>query len=158
MAKDLKTNAIRKLEVASIEHNIKSLDIKEAVDGITCAKMLEVNLDSTFKTLVTTGKSGKHYVFVVPVAEKLSLKKAANCVKEKNIEMLPVKDLLSLTGYIHGGCSPIGMKKEFQTVIDKSALLFAKIIFSAGKIGHFIEMNPKDLNKIIPVEFHDILQ
>lgn len=158
MSRDLKTNAVRKLDVASINYEIKSLNIKEAVDGVTCANMLKVDVNSTFKTLVTTGKSGKHYVFVIPVAEKLSLKKVANIVGEKNIEMLPAKDLFSLTGYVHGGCSPIGMKKEFKTIIDESALLFDKIIFSAGKIGHFIQMNPSDLNRIIPVEFFNIVQ
>ena len=157
MAKELKTNAVRKLDTNLIDYEIKSLNLKEAVDGVNCANMLGVDVNRTFKTLVTIGKSGKHYVFIIPVAEKLSLKKAANSVGEKHIEMLPSKELLGLTGYVHGGCSPIGMKKEFETVIHESALKFDKIIFSAGKIGHFVEMNPKDLNKIIQVKFLDII-
>ena len=112
---NIKTNAMRILDSNNIEYKEYILDIKEALDGITCANMLGVNLDSTFKTLVTQGKSGNYYVFVVPVASKLDLKKAASSVGEKNVEMLPLKSLLATTGYGHGGCSPIGMKKTFIT-------------------------------------------
>lgn len=158
MIKEIKTNAMRILESNEIDYRELNLDLKEAVDGITCANMLGINLDSTFKTLVTVGKSKNYYVFVVPVAEKLSLKKAAISVGEKNVEMLPMKDLLKITGYVHGGCSPIGMKKTFNTVINETALIFDKIVFSAGKIGYFIEMNPNELNKVIPVKFKDIVE
>lgn len=158
MAKEVKTNAMRILESNNIEYKEYKLDLKEAVDGVTCANMLGVLLDSTFKTLVTIGKSKNYYVFVVPVAEKLSLKKAAASVGEKNVEMIPMKDLLSIAGYVHGGCSPIGMKKVFTTVVDETAILFEKIIFSAGKIGYFIEMNPNELSKVIPVKFEDIVE
>ena len=158
MAKEVKTNAMRILEANSIEYRELILDIKEALDGVTCANMLGLELESTFKTLVTIGKSGEHYVFVVPVAEKLSLKKAAAAVGEKNVEMIPMKELLKVAGYVHGGCSPIGMKKVFTTVIDETAILFDKIVFSGGKIGYFIEVNPMDVEKVIPVKFIDIVE
>lgn len=158
MAKDLKTNAMRILEQKGISYKEHILDLKEAVDGVTCANMLGVNLDSTFKTLVTIGKSKNYYVFVIPVAETLSLKKAAASVGEKNVEMIPMKDLLKVAGYVHGGCSPIGMKKVFTTVIDETAVLFDNIIFSGGKIGYFIEVNPMDIDKVIPVSFVDIVE
>lgn len=158
MGKEIKTNAMRILEANGIEYRGLSLDIKEAKDGVACANMLGVNLESTFKTLVTIGKSGEYYVFVVPVAEKLSLKKAAMAVGEKNVEMIPMKELFKVAGYIHGGCSPIGMKKVFTTVIDETAILFDKIIFSGGKIGYFVEVNPKDVEKVISVKFIDIVE
>lgn len=157
MVKDIKTNAMRILDSNGIEYRQLNLNIVEALDGISCATMLGVNLDSTFKTLVTIGKSKNYYVFVIPVAEKLDMKKAASSVGEKNVEMLPMKDLLKVTGYVHGGCSPIGMKKEFITIIDETALLFDKIIFSGGKIGCFIELNPKDIEKVIPMKYVDIV-
>ncbi len=158
MAKEVKTNAMRILESNNIEYKEYILDLKEAVDGVTCANMLGVNLESTFKTLVTVGKSKNYYVFVIPVAETLSLKKAAAAVGEKNVEMIPMKDLLKVAGYVHGGCSPIGMKKVFTTVIDETAILFENIIFSGGKIGYFIEVNPMELDKVIPVSFVDIVE
>ena len=158
MAKEVKTNAMRILEQKGISYKEHILDLKEAVDGVTCANMLGVNLDSTFKTLVTIGKSKNYYVFVIPVAETLSLKKAAASVGEKNVEMIPMKDLLKVAGYVHGGCSPIGMKKVFTTVIDETAVLFDNIIFSGGKIGYFIEVNPMDIDKVIPVSFVDIVE
>lgn len=104
------------------------------------------------------GKSGEHYVFVVPVAEELDLKKAAKAVNEKGVEMLKSKELLPLTGYIHGGCSPIGMKKQFKTVIYETAKKYDTIMFSAGKIGYQVEMNVKDLSKVIRLEFADIIK
>lgn len=158
MAKEVKTNAMRILEANKIEYKELTLDIKDAIDGVACANMLGVNLESTFKTLVTIGKSGDYYVFVVPVGEKLSLKKAAMAVGEKNVEMIPMKDLLKVAGYVHGGCSPIGMKKMYTTVIDETAILFDKIIFSGGKIGYFIEVNPTDVEKVLPVKFVDIVE
>ncbi len=158
MQKIIKTNAMRILDSNNIRYQEKVLDIKEALDGVTCANMLGVALESTFKTLVTVSKSKNYYVFVVPVAEKLSLKKAASAVGEKDLSMLPQKELLGLTGYIHGGCSPIGMKKVFKTVIDETAILFERIIFSGGKIGYFIEVNPQDIVDVIPVEFKDIVE
>jgi len=158
MAKEIKTNAMRILEQNGIDYNEYILDLKEAVDGFSCAKMLGVNLESTFKTLVTIGKSKNYYVFVIPVAKVLNLKKAAKAVGEKNVEMIPLKDLLKVTGYVHGGCSPIGMKKVFKTVVDETAILFDNIIFSGGKIGYFIEVDPMKLDGVIPVSFVDIVE
>ena len=146
---NIKTNAMRILDSNNISYQEYILNLKEAVDGVTCANMLGKNLESTFKTLVTKGKSGSYYVFVVPVAEKLDLKKAANSVSEKYVEMVPLKDLLGVTGYVHGG---------FTTVIDETAILFDKIIFSGGKIGYFIEINPIDVEKVISVSFVDIVE
>ena len=154
----IKTNAMRILDSNNIKYKEHVLDIKEALDGVTCANMLGLDLDRTFKTLVTQGKSGNYYVFVVPVAEKLDLKKAASSVGEKNVEMIPMKDLLKVAGYVHGGCSPIGMKKEFTTVINETAILFDTIIFSGGKIGYFIEVNPLDVKKVISIKFEDIVE
>ncbi len=158
MPKIIKTNAMRILDSNNVVYQEKILDIKEALDGVTCANMLGVELERTFKTLVTVSKSKNFYVFVVPVAEKLSLKKAASAVGEKNLSMLPQKDLLGLTGYVRGGCSPIGMKKVFRTVFDETAILYDKIIFSGGKIGYFIEINPHDVDKVISVSFKDVIE
>lgn len=109
-----------------------------------------------YKTLVTIGKSKEHYVFVVPIQHELDLKKAAKAVSEKSIHMIPQKALLPLTGYVHGGCSPIGMKKLFVTTIDQSALSYPRIVFNAGRVHEAIEIEPRDLEKIIPVQFVDI--
>lgn len=158
MANNVKTNAMRILEQKGITYKEYILELKEAVDGVTCATMLGVLLESTFKTLVTIGKSKNYYVFVIPVEKTLNLKKAAVSVGEKNVEMIPMRDLLKVAGYVHGGCSPIGMKKVFTTVIDETAILFDKIIFSGGKIGYFIEVNPMDIEKVIPVSFVDIVE
>ena len=152
----IKTNAMRILESNGIAYEEYSLDIKEALDGVNCANMLGVPLDRTFKTLVTQGKSGNYYVFVVPVAAKLDLKKAANSVGEKNVEMLPMKNLLPITGYVHGGCSPIGMKKVFTTVIDETAILFDKIYLSGGKRGCQLYIDPQVLADFIDAEFADL--
>lgn len=153
-----KTNAMRILDVNNISYEVLTLDIKDALDGVTCANMLNENIDSTFKTLVTVSKSKNYYVFVVPVAEKLDLKKAAQAVNEKSVEMLPMKELLGLTGYVHGGCSPVGMKKVFKTVIDETAMLFDRIVFSGGKIGYFVKVNPKDIESILDISYIDIVE
>lgn len=122
------------------------------------AHVLGQNPDSVFKTLVTVSKSKKYYVFLVPVEKELDLKKAAAVVGEKKIEMLKSKELLGLTGYIHGGCSPIGMKKFFRTTVDETAKNYETIMFSAGKIGYQVEMNPADLEKVIRFEYADITE
>ena len=124
--------------------------------GEDIAKMLNQNPDHVFKTLVTIGKSKQNYVFVVPVAKELNLKKAAAAVGEKSIEMVKSKDLLALTGYIHGGCSMIGMKKFFKTTIDESAKEYDKIIFSAGRIGYQVELRLEDLKKVINFNLDNI--
>lgn len=152
-----KTNVIRVLESKKVTYNSYNYENTGAVSGLEVAKTLGQNPDQVFKTLVTVGKSKQNYVFVVPVARELDLKKAAQAVGEKNIEMIPQKDLLPLTGYIHGGCSPIGMKKFFQTTIDESAASFDTIIFSGGKVGFQVEVSLEDLSKIIRYQLSDIV-
>lgn len=157
MKKELeKTNVMRILDANSIGYKSYCYLDSGAISGVDVAKALEEDPDQVFKTLVTVGKSGEHYVFVIPVASELNLKKAATAVSEKNIEMIKQKELLPLTGYIHGGCSPIGMKKQFKTVIDESAILFDTIIFSAGKIGYQVEVGVNDINKLIDVDFVEV--
>lgn len=157
--KDLKTektNVMRLLEQAGIEYKDHCYIDTDAVSGTEVAAALGQDPDMVFKTLVTVGAKGEHYVFVVPVAASLNLKKAAQAVSEKSIEMIKQKELLPLTGYIHGGCSPVGMKKLFTTVVDETAELFDTIMVSAGKIGYQVELNPYDLQKIVPLTFKDI--
>ncbi len=144
-----KTNAIRLVEQKKLTFLWHTYDSSKAISAIEVAQQLGQNPDKVFKTLVCTGKTGKHYVFVIPAAKELDLKKAAKSVSEKSIEMLKQKDLLSLTGYVHGGCSPIGMKKFFTTTIDQSATAFDTIIFSGGRIGLQLEMTLQNLQKII---------
>lgn len=151
-----KTNVMRMLDKHKITYKHYTYANTDAISGIEVAAVLHQNPEQVFKTLVTTGKSGQHYVFMIPVAKELNLKKAAKAVNEKAIEMLKSKDLLPLTGYIHGGCSPIGMKKFFTTIIDETAQNFDTIIFSAGKIGYQIELTRAELAKIIKFEFKDI--
>ncbi len=153
-----KTNAIRMLDQKKIKYNTYEYPHEEGVcvDGETVAKLLNQNPDMVFKTLVTVGNDKRYYVCVVPVKSELDLKKAAKAFNVKSLEMIPVKEINNITGYIRGGCSPIGMKKAFPTIIDESALLYENIIFSGGKIGLQIEMNPKDLEKLIRVSFKEI--
>ena len=124
---------------------------------LTRKKYLNENPEQAFKTLVTVGKTGKNYVFVVPVNKELDLKKAAKAVGEKSIEMIKSKELLPLTGYVHGGCSPIGMKKFFPTTFHKTAEDFETIMFSAGKIGHQVEVKLSDVDKVIRYQIADIV-
>ncbi|PEF76489.1 Cys-tRNA(Pro) deacylase [Bacillus pseudomycoides] len=154
---EYKTNVMRLLDKKKINYKHYSYVDTDAISGIDVALVLGQSPNQVFKTLVTMGKSGQHYVFVVPVNKELDLKKAASSVREKSISMLKSKDLLSLTGYIHGGCSPIGMKKYFPTVIDNSAMELDTIIFSAGKIGYQVELGLDELKKIIRFELHDIV-
>lgn len=154
---DYKTNVMRILDKAKIAYKHYSYADTDAISGVEVAATLNQNPDQVFKTLVTTSKSGNHYVFMIPVEKELDLKKAASAVSEKSVEMLKVKELLPLTGYVHGGCSPIGMKKAFKTVIDSSAKNFDTIIFSAGKIGYQVELNPHELSKLINIEFKEVV-
>lgn len=147
---------MRILDQRSIKYQSYSYVDTDAINGLDVANALNQNPSQVFKTLVTVGASKKHYVFLVPVASELNLKNAARAVGEKNVEMLKMKDLFALTGYIHGGCSPIGMKKQFKTVIDGSAQNFETIIFSAGKIGYQVELRLDDLRKAIDFELKDI--
>lgn len=149
---EFKTNVMRMLDKLKINYKHYTYSDTDAISGIEVATVLNQNPAQVFKTLVTVSKSKKYYVFMLPVAEELDLKKAAHAVGEKSIEMLKSKELLPLTGYIHGGCSPIGMKKFFPTTIDKSAENFSSIIFSAGKIGYQVELSLEDLKKVIKIE------
>ncbi len=144
------------LNAHKIEYKAYSYANTDAISGVEVAKVLNQNEAQVFKTLVTLGHSREHYVFVIPVAEELDLKKAAKAVGEKSIEMIKQKELLPLTGYIHGGCSPIGMKKFFKTTINSSAANFDTIIFSAGKIGYQVEVSLEDLEKVIEFQLADI--
>ena len=152
-----KTNVMRILDKNKIAYRSYSYDGSKALSGIDVATALGQNPKQVFKTLVTVAKSGQHYVFMLPVLAELDLKKAAHTVGEKALDMLKSKELLPLTGYIHGGCSPIGMKKFFKTVAHSSAKDFATIIFSAGKIGFQVELAPADLAKVIRLDFADIV-
>lgn len=156
MANEIKTNVMRVLDSKKIKYASHCYDQSGAISGTDVAKALGQNEEQVFKTLVTAAKSKQHYVFLVPVAKELDLKKGAKAVGEKSLEMIPQKELLPLTGYIHGGCSPIGMKKQFQTVVDISAESFETIIFSAGKIGYQVEMKLSDLAKVIRLKTFDI--
>ena len=158
MAKDKieKTNAMRILDQKKVAYKEHTLGITEAVSGVEAATLLGVDESLVFKTLVTVGKSLEHYVFVVPVASELDLKKAAACVNEKNVEMVKSKDLLPLTGYVHGGCSPVGMKKFFKTTFDESAQNVDRIFFSGGRIGFQIETTLSELKKAINFQVKDI--
>lgn len=156
--KEEKTNAMRILDTLDIVYGTHSYVDTDAVSGVEVAAVLGQDQDKVFKTLVTVSKSKKHYVFVVPVAEELDLKKAAASVDEKSVEMLKMKELFPLTGYVHGGCSPIGMKKQFDTVIHETAILYDTIVFSAGKIGYQIELALDDLHKAIPLQVEDIVK
>lgn len=152
-----KTNVMRLLEQKKIAYTPHFYDTVEAVSGTVVAKMIGVEPARVFKTLVTVGASRQNYVFVVPVECELDLKKGAKSVGEKSIAMIKSKELLPLTGYVHGGCSPIGMKKMFTTTVDVTASNFDTIIFSAGKIGYQVELSVEDLKKMIRINLSDIV-
>lgn len=154
--KEEKTNAMRELEQKKIVFKTHSYVNTSAISGMEVASVLNEDPNYVFKTLVTIGKSGNHFVFLVPVNRELNLKKAAKTVGEKSISMVKQAELLPLTGYIHGGCSPVGMKKLFNTVIDESASSYDKIIFSGGKIGYQIETTLSELKKAVPFILGDI--
>lgn len=157
-AKEEKTNVMRLLEQAKVEYKHYSYANTDAISGVEVAEVLGQNVDKVFKTLVTVGKSGEHYVFVVPVAEELDLKKAARACGEKAVEMLPQKELLPRTGYVHGGCSPIGMKKQFPTYIHQTAADYDTIFFSAGRVGAQVELPLSALQQALPVTPADIIK
>lgn len=153
-----KTNAMRLLDQKQIPYQVHEYDPDKAISCKEVANILSQDVERVFKTLVTTSKSKEHYVFVVPGEGTLDLKKASKVTGEKYIEMIPQKELLPLTGYIHGGCSPLGMKKTFQTYIDETAQLFDHIFVSGGKRGLQIEISPLDLQKAVDAIFADITE
>ena len=156
--KEEKTNVMHILDQKKIEYKSYNYLQTGAVNGMEVSEALDEDPGMVFKTLVTVGKSKTNYVFVVPVNKELNLKKAAHSVGEKSIEMIKQKELLPLTGYVHGGCSPIGMKKQFSTTIDRSAENYGRIIFSAGKIGYQVEVSLEDLKKVIRYQLDEITE
>ena len=155
--KETKTNAVRQLETAGIPYEIHTYDTEDGlIDGVSVAQKCGQDPDAVFKTLVTVGDDRNHYVFCVPVKAKRERKKAAKAAGVKNVEMIHQKELFGLTGYIHGGCSPVGMKKLFRTFIDETAVLFDTICVSAGKVGMQAEVNPQALSDLVQAEFTDL--
>ena len=155
--KEEKTNVMRILDQKKINYKSYCYANTDAISGIDVAHVMNQDPAQVFKTLVTRGKSGSNYVFVIPCDKELDIKKAASAANEKSIEMIKSKELLGLTGYIHGGCSPIGMKKVFPTYLDSSSLNFDTIIFSAGKIGYQVEVDPEDIyDKVIRFAVADL--
>ena len=157
MGKELKTNAMRFLDKNKIEYNVQTYECEEFIDGIHTAEQLGQPLEETFKTLVAQGKSGSFYCFLIPVALELDLKKAAKSVGEKSVELLHVKDITAVTGYVRGGCTPIGMKKQFMTVVHSSAEAMPQFYISGGRIGTQIHLSPQALVKAIRGRFEDII-
>ncbi len=158
MAKEKKTNALRMLDKEKVHYETYTYDSEDGkVDGVSVARKINKDVQSVYKTLVAQGSSKQYFVFIVPVEKELDLKKAAKAVGEKKVELIAVKDILNLTGYIRGGCSPIGMKKLFRTIIDQSAENLPVIIVSGGKIGLQIELSLADLVTVIKGELADIV-
>lgn len=157
MAKSIpKTNAMRILEKMGIDYQMHTYDAGDKIDGVSVAEKLGLDARRVYKTLVTVGKSKNYFVFVIPVAAELNLKAAASAVGEKSVEMIHVKDINAVTGYVRGGCSPVGMKKQFKTVLDESAKSLETVVVSGGKIGFQIELSPADLAKAANAEFAEI--
>lgn len=154
--KEIKTNAMRILDKNKITYKVNYYECDEFIDGVHIADKLEQPYESSFKTLVTVGKSKNYYVFAIPIDKELDLKKAAVAVGEKSVEMLPVKDINAVTGYIRGGCTPIGMKKLYKTVFHSTITDYPTIIISGGKLGAQIEINPSDLIKVTNAKVCDI--
>jgi Cys-tRNA(Pro)/Cys-tRNA(Cys) deacylase len=156
--KEVKTNACRILESMKIPFTLMTYECDEFIDGLQIADKLSLPYEKVYKTLVTVGNSKNYFVFVIPVAEELDLKAAAKSVGEKNVEMLHVKDINAVTGYIRGGCTAVGMKKQYVTRIDSSAQALETMIVSGGRIGSQMELAPSDLAKACRGEFADIIR
>ena len=156
--KEIKTNAMRILDRMKISYTYETYECDEFTDGIQVADKLNLDHRQVFKTLVMTGKTGNHYVFVIPIEDEIDFKKAAKTVGEKSLEMLHLKDLTKVTGYVRGGCTSIGMKKNFPTVIQESARDFDEIYVSGGKLGMQIKLAPADLKKAANAEFGDVIR
>lgn len=154
--KQHKTNAMRLLDAAGVDYECTTFACEATATGVEIARMAGKDPDTVFKTLVTQGRSGEHYVFLVPVASGLDLKKAAAVAGEKAIEMVRAKELLPLTGYVHGGCSPLGMKKQFATFVDETAQLHERISFSGGKIGCQLTLDPAELPRALEFAYADV--
>lgn len=157
MGKEVKTNAMRFLDKSKIAYTVQTYECEEFIDGVHVAEKLNQPLDETFKTLIAQGKSGNYYCFLLPVAMELDLKKSARSVSEKSVELIHVKDITKITGYVRGGCTPIGMKKQFMTVIHKSAENLELFYISGGRIGTQIRLSPNELVKAVRGKFEDIV-
>ena len=158
MGKETKTNAMRILDRMKIPYTLNQYQCDEFIDGVHVADLLGQSYDESFKTIVTIGKSRSYYVFALPIDKEIDLKKAAKVVGEKNLELLPVKDINKVTGYIRGGCTPIGMKKQYPTVFHESCLNNPNIIVSAGKIGYQIDLDPQTLIEFTKGKCADIIK
>ena len=156
-SKDIKTNAMRILEKEKITYQQYTYECEEFIDGIQIADKLSQPHEKVYKTLVTVGNSKNYFVFVIPIEEELDLKKAAKSVGEKAVAMIPVKDINQVTGYIRGGCTAIGMKKQYVTRLDSSAEVHSEIIVSGGRLGSQIQLKPEDLLKVSRGEYADII-
>ena len=153
MSKEAKTNAMRMLDRQKISYRVIQYECDEFIDGLHTAEKTGAPVEQSFKTLVTRGKSGQFYVMVIPIAEELNLKQAAKLAGEKSLEMIHVKEINSVTGYVRGGCSPIGMKKQFPTFIHESAKNYSEIYISGGRIGTTLCLSPTDLEKVCGARF-----
>ena len=158
MSKEVKTNAMRMLDKHHIRYDMIQYECDEFIDGLHTAQATGAPVEQSFKTLVAKGKSGGYYVFVIPIAEEVDLKAAARSVGEKSVEMIHVKDITAITGYVRGGCSPLGMKKQFPTVIHESAEAYPEIYVSGGRIGTSIKVEPQALAKVARAKFDDIIR
>lgn len=156
MGKEVKTNAVRILDRNKINYELLTYECDEFIDGLHTAEKTGAPVEQSYKTLVMQGKSKQYYVFVIQIAEEVDLKAAARAVGEKSVEMIHVKDITAITGYVRGGCSPLGMKKQFPTVIDQSAQSFDEIYVSGGRIGTTVRLSPKDLANVVRATFADI--
>ena len=155
--KEIKTNAMRILEKNKIPYETIQYECEEFIDGLHTAEKTGAPVEQSFKTLVVQGKCKAYYVLVIPIAEEIDLKKAARVLKEKSIEMIHVKDITNVTGYVRGGCSPLGMKKQYPTVIHKSALDYEEIYVSGGRIGTTLKVSPEKLGEAVNAEFEDVI-
>lgn len=157
MGKEVKTNAMRILDKNKIPYEIIQYECDEFIDGLHSAEKTGAPVEQSFKTLVMQGKSRQYYVFVLPIAEEVDLKAAARTVGEKSVEMIHVKDITAITGYVRGGCTPLGMKKQFPTILHESARNFDRIYVSGGRIGTTIIVNPDDLLSVVRGQYADII-
>lgn len=155
---ELKTNAMRILDAMRVSYQLHTYEPGESVDGVSVAAKMGMDVNKVYKTLVTQGKGGGFFVFVIPVARELDLKKAARAAGEKSVEMIPVKEINRHTGYIRGGCSPVGMKKKYPTFIDESARALPAMVVSGGRIGLQMEIAPEDLARSVGAHFADLLR
>ena len=156
MAKEAKTNAMRMLDRKKVEYKAFPYECDEFIDGLHTAQKTGAPVEQSFKTLIVQGKSKEYYVVVIPIALEIDLKKAAKAVGEKSVELIHVKDITKVSGYVRGGCSPLGMKKQYPTIIHESALAYEEIYVSGGRIGTTLKLNPKELAEIVSGKFVEI--